>query len=102
MRSEDNFIHILALVVLALTAGGIGIYSCVESTDGDRAKRTVEDMGFTDVSVGDASVIAPSFQGCGEGDSAAFDAQATNANGKRVSLVVCCGGIAKGCTVRSR
>lgn len=63
-------------------------------SDPDGAKRAVEALGLTDVQTHGWSAW-----GCGKGDDFTTRFSATNAQGKRVTGVVC-GGWLKGSTVR--
>lgn len=67
----------------------------------DKATATLRTMGFTDVKVTDSHPYAPTLNGCGKEDAVAHEATATNAQGQRVAVVVCCGLWMKGCTVRT-
>lgn len=75
------------LIALLLTACGAG----------EDGKRAVESAGFTDVVIGDSATWR-----CGEDDSYNSHFTAVNAQGRKVSGVVCCGtsGCSKACTVR--
>jgi hypothetical protein len=72
------------LVALACGAGDEGLYA-------------IEAAGYTDVQMGDHA-----YWKCGNNDNYNSHFTATNANGRRVSGVVCCGmsGCGKACTVR--
>lgn len=93
-------IGILAAVVIPMFTGG-----GIEERRAD-AVRAAEAFGFSGVTITDASRWA-SQNGCGQDDRFAYQATATNATDKKVSIVICCGrdtlfGQAKGCTVRVR
>ena len=80
---------------IALAAGLI--LSAIACGAGDEGKHAVESSGFTDVVMGDTA-----YWGCGKNDDANSHFTATNAQGRRVSGVVCCNmvGCGKACTVR--
>jgi len=63
-------------------------------TDEAGTRRALEGEGFTDISVNGYDAWS-----CGKDDTYATKFTATNARGKVVSGVVCCGDF-KGCTVR--
>lgn len=73
-------------------------------TDDAEAIRALSDNGFSDITITDSSAIAPNWDGCGSDDGAVYHAKATNPAGKRVNVIVCCGGSLsfKGCVVRSK
>jgi hypothetical protein len=60
-----------------------------------RARDVLEQQGFTAIELGGAATWS-----CGKDDSQSRRFEATNANGRRVSGVVCCGTWGKACTVR--
>lgn len=68
----------------------------------EKAEQALKTMGFRDIKITDSHPYAAEWNGCGKGDAVAHEATATNANGQRVSLVVCCGMVMKGCTVRTQ
>ena len=98
MRNEERSGMALfigaALVVVALAA------QCSKSDDYSVAERALRAQGFTAPKVTSGHAWA-GVNGCDENDGVAYDATATNAQGNRVRLVVCCGLVLKGCTVRS-
>ena len=61
----------------------------------DRTIDTLEKGGFSEIKTTGWEVW-----GCGEDDTFSTGFEATNANGERVSGVVCCGLVAKSCTIR--
>lgn len=76
---------------------------CGFLVDESEACHAATAQGFAECSVTGAHEILPHLMGgCGENDSVAFDVSATNPRGARVAIVVCCGWLAKGCTVRVR
>jgi hypothetical protein len=65
------------------------------------AYNTMENAGFTDVKIVARHELTPSWNGCSESDSIAFEVRATNpTNGKRVNAVVCSGWLFKAATIR--
>jgi hypothetical protein len=81
------------LVIVGLL---VALFSATNGcTAPDRTKRTLLKAGFTDVDVG-----GHAWFDCGEDDVFATEFTATNVNGQRVSGAVCCGFIAKNCTIR--
>lgn len=61
----------------------------------DRTRETLEKGGFSDVEITGWEVW-----GCGEDDTFSTGFEATNSHDERVSGVVCCGLVAKSCTIR--
>lgn len=64
-------------------------------TDNEGASRALHGSGFTDI-----TLTGFSFGSCGKDDGSSTGFEAKNPQGERVSGVVCCGLIFKGCTVR--
>lgn len=75
----------LALIALLLLG-------CTDSTN---TIRTLEDSGFSDI-----TVTGYSFFACGQDDTFHTGFRAKNQAGKFVEGTVCCGMMTKGCTVR--
>lgn len=71
------------------------------SDDTSEAIRSLETNGFTQNTIIDSGVLG-SFHGCGNNDSMWYEASSTNPIGKKVNVMVCCGGPLsfKGCTIR--
>lgn len=67
----------------------------VACTDDANTVRTLHSAGFTDV-----TVTGYSWFECGEDDTFHTGFRAKNPRGEWVNGTVCCGMIAKGCTVR--
>ncbi len=63
-------------------------------TGENEARDAVDNAGFHDIQVGDLTYF-----GCSRGDKYGREFRAVNANGRRISGVVCCG-VTKACTVR--
>ena len=78
----------------------LGMGECAPGPE--EAVSTLRTMGFSDVKVTDSHPYFPSWAGCSDSDRVAHDATATNAAGQRVNVVVCCGLVLKGCTVRAQ
>lgn len=57
--------------------------------------------GFSDCQVQDRHVLWPGLFGCGN-EGVGFEAQATNPARRRVNVLVCCGVLLKGCTLRTQ
>ena len=79
------------------------LVGCGVMIDKGRAISTMKSAGYKDVTVTAEHGVAPSWNGCGHDDDAAFDVTATNPAGQRVNATVCCGwGLIaeKGCTIR--
>lgn len=57
-------------------------------------------QGFTGCQVKDRHVVAPGYFGCGR-EGLGFETEATNPAGHRVKMLVCCGVLFKGCTLRT-
>jgi hypothetical protein len=73
------------LIVLALVA----------CTDDANTVRTLKAHGFTSI-----TTTGFSWFECSDKDTFSTGFEATNVTGRRVSGTVCCGWMAKGCTVR--
>lgn len=78
-------IVILAVLALSLTA----------CTDEESSRRALEAQGFKDI-----TFTGYDMWSCGEDDTYSTGFTATNVNGQRVSGTVCCGLVAKACTIR--
>lgn len=66
----------------------------ISCTDDSRTRQTLEDSGFTEVTVGGYDFFA-----CSKDDTYHTSFTAKNSRGKVVSGTVCCG-VLKSCTVR--
>lgn len=64
-------------------------------TDAASSVSTLESAGFKDI-----HIVGYSYFGCSEDDTFHTAFVATNASGKEVHGIVCCGMIMKGCTIR--
>jgi len=73
-------------------------------TNDNEAIKALDDQGFSNISIMDRGAFGAHWAGCGEDDGNYYNVVATNPAGKRVSLLVCCGGAMsfKGCVVRSK
>jgi hypothetical protein len=85
---------ILGLVTVATTAG------CGYAVADEKALGAVAAEGYTSATITEKHELLPGWNGCDEKDTAGFDVTATNVNGQRVNLIVCCGLVLKGCTIR--
>lgn len=79
---------LFAITVLSLAFVG----GC---TDDNRTISTLENAGFTNIRTTGYSMFA-----CGKDDTFRTGFVATNPVGKEVRGTVCCGFLAKGCTIR--
>jgi hypothetical protein len=85
----------MVLMILGTLAG------CGEAVSPGRAKKALENEGYTEVLIKEQHGMAPGLYGCdAKSDAVAFDAEAVNVRGKRVTVTVCCGLVLKGCTIR--
>lgn len=75
------------LLLLALLA--------LACTDTEGATRALRSSGFSDV-----TLTGYAFGRCSKDDASSTGFEATNPTGQRVTGVVCCGLVFKGCTVR--
>lgn len=66
-----------------------------------RPFRAAQTMGFTDVKMVSYTVLFTSLKGCGLADAKEWYMEGTNAQGQRVSFIVC-GGFFKDNTIRVR
>lgn len=82
---------ILAFIVILLLVSSL-LQGC---TDEDATRRTLENSGYTEIETTGYVLFA-----CGEDDTFHTGFVATNPEGKRVRGTVCCGLIAKDCTIR--
>jgi hypothetical protein len=73
-------------------------------TNDNEAIKALDDQGFSNISITDRGGFAAEWEGCGHDDGNYYHASATNAAGKHVNMLVCCGGAGsfKGCVVRSK
>ncbi len=90
----DKIIWIVPIIFVIMLAAP------VEVKDDAYAVRAADGAGLRNVRVLEKHGIAPRLHGCAEDDSVAFDVSGTNATGSRVTAIVCCGLVWKGCTVR--
>lgn len=76
----------------------------VGCTDDNEAQRALTDQGFSDITITDRGTVFASVYGCSDSDGAWYSTTANNPAGKRVNMIVCCGGALqfKGCTLRSK
>ncbi len=88
------FVFVAFFVCLVL-----GMGQCAPGPE--KAVSTLRAMGFSEIKVTDSHQYFASWHGCDEKDGVAHEASATNAAGQKVNVVVCCGYVLKGCTVRT-
>jgi hypothetical protein len=88
----------LSLILLCVAC----LSGCVANDN--EAIKALDDQGFSNISIMDRGIFGADWAGCGQDDGAYYKAVATNPAGKRVNLLVCCGGAMsfKGCVVRSK
>lgn len=100
-RSRVTLVELMMGAVVLLMLSMFCVKGC--SGDSSEAVRALETNGFSNVSIQDSGVWGV-WHGCDKHDGAWYDASATNPIGKKVDVVVCCGGPLsfKGCTVRTR
>lgn len=89
-------IYVIIIVVCLFLDGCPGQF-----VKNDRAIKSLETQGFSDITITDKSTYFLSLKGCGSGDSAKFDVIATNPAGKKVKLYVCTAWLFKGSTIRT-
>ena len=65
----------------------------------DRAVKTLEAHGYSDIEITNRVWVLVKFRGCGSEDSVRFTAKATNPAGKPAEVYVCAG-LLKGGTIR--
>lgn len=98
----------LIRVIIALMAGIISgilfatLTGCGAMVSDKDALKAVEDQGFADPKIIDKDITFIDWRGCSKEDDAAYEVEATNAQGKRVTLTVCVGWPFKGATIRSK
>jgi hypothetical protein len=80
----------------------VSLCSCGVLVDDDKVKGAVEKQGYSDVVLGEKSVVFVGWAGCSDSDSAAYKVRAKNVKGDTVDLIVCAGWPFKGITVRSK
>ena len=85
-----------------LIAACLCVAAC--ATNDSEAIKALDNNGFTNITITDRGFLAASWEGCDDKDGNWYHATATNPTGKRVNMLVCCGGALdfKGCTVRSK
>lgn len=93
--SDSRIEFIWLLVLLALAGCGLLAWS-ITAGDDDKPRKAVLDAGYSDPKVGGSRIL---LNGCAE-EEIGWPVEATNVQGQRVSLNVCCGTWLKGCTVR--
>ena len=86
-------IGIVAVVVGLVFLIAVGVDG--GCTAPDRTYETLDKAGYKHIEVGGHSWFE-----CGEDDTFATEFTAVNPSGRRVSGTVCCGLVAKGCTIR--
>jgi hypothetical protein len=74
---------------------GVMVTALSACSDPDSTVRTLKSHGFTDISTTGFDAFE-----CGQEDAYSTGFTATNPAGQRVTGVVCCGWLSKGCTVR--
>lgn len=86
---------------LSILICSFSILACGELVDASKAVKTMEDEGYSNVTVIERHSISPHWVGgCSGDDSVAFDIRANNSAGKTIKATVCCGFAFKGCTIR--
>jgi len=89
------------LVILCLLAFGLAVGGCGYMVGEDDAVKAATSSGMSDVTVLSTHQLSPHwFGGCSGSDDAAFKMAGMNVAGEKVNFTVCCGAVAKGCTVR--
>jgi len=79
----------------------LGLAGCGYMVGEDDAVQAAKSSGMSAVTVLSAHQLSPHwFGGCSGSDDAAFKMVGTNSAGEKVNFTVCCGAVAKGCTVR--
>ena len=93
MRFGDSVLALAVAVAMAACA-----------TNDNEATKALSDEGFEDIQITDRGALFAALEGCDDKDMNWYRAAATNPRGRRVSMLVCCGGPLqfKGCTVRSK
>lgn len=91
---ESKHLFGIQLAILGLWLGATMIGAC--NVPEQRAKHVLEGAGYTEIEVGGHAWLA-----CGSDDSLASEFTAIGPSGTKVSGSVCCGLIAKDCTVRA-
>lgn len=66
-----------------------------------KAMRATRMINLTNVRVEDRDDFFVDWNGCGGDDNVSFEMAGKDSAGQEVEFVVCCGGIMKGCTVRT-
>lgn len=103
MTDESDKSPISTIVIYGLVFVVCASFAWWAETDTSKPRRALDAMGIHDATVEEGSAIN---MACAS-EEIAYDAHGTNANGQQVSVVVCCGVVAKvfvakACTVRSR
>ncbi len=94
---------LIGLVLGTLFIIAVIAFSCLRgfAVEPQTAIEAAETIGFTDVTVTDENYMCMAWQGCDRNDAVGFEMTATNAQGERVDIMVCCGWPFKGCTIRT-
>lgn len=84
-----KIIFFTALLFVVIAIGSACEANCLVASKKD-AKEVIENEGYQDVNVRSSSRVF--FARCKDGDDTQFKAEATNQNGKRVTVYACCQG----------
>lgn len=89
----------LGLIVSILSFTLVGCW-----TNDNEALKALDDQGFSEATITERGAVFAQWEGCGNDDGNWYHAIATNPHGKRVNVLICCGGALqfKGCVVRSK
>ena len=88
------------IIYVALVAV-IAVLWCVSASEPtDRQEQAARNAGLRSPRVVGRVDMLLSPCGCGDSWATSYQVEGTNASGERVTAYVCCGLVAKGCTVR--
>ncbi len=96
-RGESALELVLTLVALGVVYGIALIFAA--SISPERAVRTMEAQGYSEVHVIDKNILFVGWRGCSGGDAARFIVTGKNSAGKSTQVYVCAGYF-KGGTIR--
>lgn len=100
-RYKFTLVELLIIITILIVIVAFVVRGC--SRDQSEAFRALDANGFTYPIIKNQGSWGI-FNGCDKHDYAWYDASVINPVGKRVDVIVCCGGSFsfKGCTVRTR
>lgn len=96
-KGQELALYAVAILFLVLVSG---IRAALVPEE--KAIRTFESSGYTDIVITHKAWLAVNIRGCGNDDAVRFDALVTNPSGQQVDNVYVCASWLKGGTLRAR